>query len=315
MPMWATLGIILLLAVVITLVYQTGPQAAARRVEQGGLASNISPLVAPMTQPPDSAANLSATLTMNGTPAVKPAELLTGTTIIGREITTPAGQRIGEVENVAVNPTTGDIPYALLTFGRPLERTGKVYGVTTVLLELNRQHEAYVLHAEQQKIIDGPGIDQQTLANGADLPGDFHPFMGSDGTATQDAANVTVLAPTAAPNSGSLVLLRQLIGWQVWNRQGQQLGSVQDFVFDEAGKRVQYAVVALGGALQPGEKLTLVPLKTLRLDTRKHTFTLDINQPTLAAAPNFTQDTWPDTSRLDWDATARDFWQKRGVNP
>jgi sporulation protein YlmC with PRC-barrel domain len=333
---WWMLGIILLLAIGITLAYQARPRAAGPQ-----------PLRAPFRQSPalptsaaaatpgsPSVAALAATAGLNtlihGTPTPKPAPLLTGTTVIGRQITTSAGQRIGEVASVAVNPATGAVPYAILSFGQPLEHSVTVYGVAMTLLDLNPQHEAYVLNADRQKITDGPGINRQVLTNGADLPADFRAYVGMGDRSIGDTATPTgtptgfgspvpagtpVAWPTVDPRRGPLVLLNQLIGWPVWNRQSQQLGSVQDFVFDEPGKHVRYLVLALGNKPEPDKKLVVIPLELLHFEQDRQIFTLDINRATLAAAPGFTQATWPDTSQPGWDAAAMGFWQRHGVHP
>ena len=96
-----------------------------------------------------------------------------------------------------------------------------------------------------------------------------------------------------------------LIGNEVRNRQGEELGKVEDFMLDLETGRVVYAVLSFGGFLGLGNKLFAVPWSAFTLDSPKHAFLLDVAKERLKEAPGFDKDHWPDV--VDAEARTRIF--------
>ncbi len=96
-----------------------------------------------------------------------------------------------------------------------------------------------------------------------------------------------------------------LIGNEVRNRQGEELGKVEDFMLDLETGRVAYAVLSFGGFLGLGNKLFAVPWSAFTLDSPKHAFLLDVAKERLEEAPGFDKDHWPDV--VDAEARTRIF--------
>jgi len=84
-----------------------------------------------------------------------------------------------------------------------------------------------------------------------------------------------------------------LTGDKVVNLEGEDLGTVTDFMIDTDNGRVVYAVLSFGGFLGMGDKLFAIPLESLRLDTENKRFMLDITKERLENAPGFDKDNWP----------------------
>ena len=66
-----------------------------------------------------------------------------------------------------------------------------------------------------------------------------------------------------------------LIGNEVFNLQGQNIGAVKEIMLDMRSGHVGYAVLSFGGFLTLGEKLFAVPWAALTLDTEFKRFTMD----------------------------------------
>jgi sporulation protein YlmC with PRC-barrel domain len=64
-------------------------------------------------------------------------------------------------------------------------------------------------------------------------------------------------------------------GDSVVNRQGEDLGKIEEIMLDIDEGRVAYAVLSFGGFLGIGDKLFAVPWKALRVDAGKDRFILD----------------------------------------
>ncbi len=91
-----------------------------------------------------------------------------------------------------------------------------------------------------------------------------------------------------------------LIGNDVYNRNGDDLGDIKEIMLDMRTGRVSYAVLSFGGFLGMGEKLFAVPWDALQLDTMNKRFTLNVDPERLADAPGFDKDAWPNMANQTW---------------
>ena len=91
-----------------------------------------------------------------------------------------------------------------------------------------------------------------------------------------------------------------LMGDQVVNPQGEQLGTVEEFMLDLDNGRVSYIVLSFGGFLGLGDKLFAIPWEALTVNTDDHTLILNLEKELLENAPGFDKDNWPD--RLQYEA-------------
>jgi sporulation protein YlmC with PRC-barrel domain len=91
-----------------------------------------------------------------------------------------------------------------------------------------------------------------------------------------------------------------LIGTEVQNRDGEDLGKIEDFMIDRQRGCVAYAVLSFGGFLGMDEKLFALPWQAMRIDTQKERVIVDIEREVLENAPGFDKDHRPGTVDDDW---------------
>lgn len=77
------------------------------------------------------------------------------------------------------------------------------------------------------------------------------------------AQSEAVSPPAAPPSAGQTVHASEVIGARVVNQHGEAVGKLTDLVID--ARRIEYAVVAVGGVLGLGRKDVAIPLDELRL--------------------------------------------------
>jgi sporulation protein YlmC with PRC-barrel domain len=99
-----------------------------------------------------------------------------------------------------------------------------------------------------------------------------------------------------------------LIGDDVMNGSGDNLGDIKEIMIDMQSGKVAYAVLSFGGLLGIGEKLFAVPWEALRLDTVNKCFTLDVSKDQLKNAPGFDPNAWPDMDDVQWQNQVRTFY-------
>jgi hypothetical protein len=99
-----------------------------------------------------------------------------------------------------------------------------------------------------------------------------------------------------------------LLGNDVCNKDGEDLGEIKELMIDMATGKVAYAVLSFGSVLGVGDKLFAVPWAALKLDTANKRFTLNVAKATLKDAPGFDKSHWPSMSDRTWAGGVHQFY-------
>jgi len=108
-----------------------------------------------------------------------------------------------------------------------------------------------------------------------------------------------------------LMTASTLEGDKVVNRQGDDLGEIDEIMIDVPRGRVAYAVMSAGGFLGMGEKLFAIPWNALTLDTDNKCFVLDVDKQRLEDAPGFDKDNWPSTPDTEFATRLHSYYGTR----
>jgi sporulation protein YlmC with PRC-barrel domain len=110
--------------------------------------------------------------------------------------------------------------------------------------------------------------------------------------------------------------LSKLIGSQVTNNNGEQLGKVNDLIADEDG-RISYMILSrsdLLGMLGTENKLVAIPMTTVEPRvTKDGTLNINLAKRTLDQAPSFTASNYPDFSNKQWQNNVRGYFENKGT--
>jgi sporulation protein YlmC with PRC-barrel domain len=88
--------------------------------------------------------------------------------------------------------------------------------------------------------------------------------------------------------SAILLSVKRLANYEVYDRQGNKLGAIDDLMLHEDCAKVRYAVLAFKSSFGLSKKkLFAVPLAALNLDTENECFMLDVDRDVLAQSPEF----------------------------
>ena len=110
--------------------------------------------------------------------------------------------------------------------------------------------------------------------------------------------------------SNSPVKASSVIGTNVVNRLGDNLGDIKEVVIDPRTGRVAYAVVSFGGFLSMGEKLFAIPFSSLEYSVSKGEYVLNISKERLEAAPGFDPDNWPSMADETWHRSVYKYYER-----
>ena len=98
------------------------------------------------------------------------------------------------------------------------------------------------------------------------------------------------MAEDTSITSGTLIAAEKVKGTAVYNRAGEKLGSVEDIMIDKVSGRAIYAVMSFGGFLGMGEKHHPLPWATLKYDTQKGGYVVNLDKKQLEGAPSYDRD-------------------------
>lgn len=83
----------------------------------------------------------------------------------------------------------------------------------------------------------------------------------------------------------SAIRAGKVIGTDVCNRSGENIGEVKDVVLDKLSNNIMFAIVGFGGFLGIAEKYHAVPWASLDYDEARNAYVIDATREQLSAAP------------------------------
>lgn len=110
--------------------------------------------------------------------------------------------------------------------------------------------------------------------------------------------------------SHSPVKASSIIGTDVVNPKGENLGEIKEVVIDPGTGKVAYAVVSFGGFLGMGEKLFAIPFKSFEYNVTKNEYVLEVTKERLKAAPGFDADHWPSMAEEKWNRDIYKYYER-----
>lgn len=205
-------------------------------------------------------------------------------------------EKLGEIEDIVYDTDNGRVTYAAISFGGFLGVGDKMFAVPWHALKpgldtVNNKHHI-VMNADKESLKNAPGFDTDHWPN----VGDAKWSADVDKFYPMAAGSEAHPAPRATARASSLV------GMNVKNSQGENLGEVKDVVFDISKGQINYLAVSFGGFLGVGEKLFAVPFKSFdsAKDGNSYHLVLNIDKATLEKAPSFDKNSWPNFADPNW---------------
>ncbi|GAB2830742.1 PRC-barrel domain-containing protein [Comamonas piscis] len=109
--------------------------------------------------------------------------------------------------------------------------------------------------------------------------------------------------------ASSVISSDKVQGTNVYNPNGEKLGSVESLLLDKLSGKVRYAVMEFGGFLGMGTDVYPLPWDTLKYDTGLGGYVVSLTKEQLEGAPRYARDT---TQEYD-DAYGRKVNEYYGV--
>lgn len=93
---------------------------------------------------------------------------------------------------------------------------------------------------------------------------------------------------------------QRVLGMSVYDRSGDDVGSIKDLIVDARTGRVTGAALAIGAWMGIGDKVVLTRANDIRWDRNAKRMTLETAKEALKDAPRFDENSWQDLERDQW---------------
>ena len=111
----------------------------------------------------------------------------------------------------------------------------------------------------------------------------------------------------ATDETSRLIASNKVEGTRVYNRAGERLGTIQNFMVDKRTGKVDYAVMEFGGFLGIGTDYYPLPWDKLDYETSQGGYVVDIDKAKLEGAPRYERDV-PPAFDDDYGRQVHGYW-------
>ncbi len=241
--------------------------------------------------------------------------------IIGMTVNNYQDEKLGSVEDLAVDVESGRIVQVIVSTGGFLGVGDRLSAVPPGALHHDAANKVLHLDANKEKLKGAPEFnttkwteysDSEHLSAvytyyGQEPASKFiHNGDPTEGTTNAPAGRNTRSALTRnrpdgerqwmipAARLGHTQRASKVMGLPVMNRQDEKIGDVDNMLVDVQSGRIVAVVISSGGFLGLGDELSAVPPTALSFNAERDTLQLDASKDTLTASPRFKSDQWPD---------------------
>jgi len=245
-----------------------------------------------------------ASRTEGGQAAKHELRVIRADTLLGMQVKNQQGEELGEIENFMIDVQDGNIAYVVMDTGL----FGRLLAVPMRVLTINPNERTATLNVDKARLQQAPSFATEAWADAVERRWlvDVYTFYG-----TQPYPHLQVI--TTEPIR--VARADKILGLDVENPQGENLGEIENLLIDLNEWRVASATLAFGGWLGLGENLAPVPWDALRFTPGADRVTLNVDKEKLRKAPQFAKDKWPTTVERQWLANVyayygeKPYWQ------
>lgn len=86
--------------------------------------------------------------------------LMGANTLIGNDVYNQSDESLGDIKEIMLNMHSGEVAYAVVSFGGFLGMGEKLFAVPWTALTLDTEHKRFVLNVNKERLESAPGFDQ-----------------------------------------------------------------------------------------------------------------------------------------------------------
>lgn len=235
---------------------------------------------------------------------------MTAKDLMGKNVETKFGDKIGSVKDLVVDVRSGRVDYVIVSSGGVAGIGSQEKAVPpSALSTQTTKRNTLSLDMKEDGWKSAPNFDKSQLASLGDQTQMQQiykyyqkqpPVMASQPPATP-APSPTGRASGTQVQAGNLQLASDLIGKEIVDRQGQEIGKVSDLLVDVNGTKEVFAVLKPGSKIQelnrePGKQIYAVPVSSFNLNSgEKDKVVTQLSFDQFQQARPFDRASWPES--------------------
>lgn len=204
--------------------------------------------------------------------------------LMGRDVRNASGKEVGELTDMVVDLQANRIHYAILQRGGVLGIGDKSVPVPVSRFQRGAGDGELVLNIPEEQLEKAPGVERNVDWNDprswSNVGQYYHKTVGMPADATAGVKRFHQAS--------------DLIGMDVLDKSGDEVGEIEDIVINLSNGQIHYAVLEFDRAWNPVNKLVALPLSSLQARPDGNDLTINMSREQLANAPSFEPHQWPD---------------------
>lgn len=230
--------------------------------------------------------------------------------LIGRDVQNRQGQDLGDVEDVLVNINSGEVEYAVLSFGGFLGMGDKLFAFPLTAFDRSQDRDHLVLAIDQNRLKNAPGFERDNWPNYEGGDTSFFDrvrsfFGGSDQNANQQQAQ--------GRQQRGMMRVSDLNGRDVQDRNGRDVGEVEDVVLNIREGKVAYVVLDVDRGWTQSDRLLSLPLDAVSAPAeRGNDLMLTMDRDRLDTSRGFESNNWPDVNASSFSRNTESYYTSSG---
>lgn len=248
------------------------------------------------------------------------------------------GLGAGTISDMLINLGNSQVTYALLGYD-PTLYGNELVAVPFNALSLSTVGNEVVLaeNIDAATLENAPRVTTDTLATGTPgLYNDANAYWGGYGygpgvtttgemglTTDDPVPEETVPEESATVDTGEAVgiagteeyLIRAstLLGYNVYNLNGDNIGSINDMLMNVQNGNILFATIEYGGFLDIGDRVVPIPLSAFNWQ-EENELVLNIDEQQLDSLPDVGAN-WPNVTDNTWNDEISSYWNDLGIDP
>ncbi len=93
---------------------------------------------------------------------------ISASTLKGNKVVNHHDRDLGKVEDLMIDTSSGNVDYAVLSFGGLLGIGNKLFAIPMDAIKINTDKKCCVLNVEEERLKDAPGFDKDEWPNTSD---------------------------------------------------------------------------------------------------------------------------------------------------
>lgn len=218
------------------------------------------------------------------------------TDLLGKSVKNSEGKDLGKIEDLVVSVLTGDVRYAVLSFGGWLGVGDDLYAIPV--------RDLHPGAANDDLLLD---LDKQRLEGARHFGRESWPM---DAAYWEEADRVYGIDSGAEPaQSMHAFRASQLVGDNVQNLEKNSVGLIDDLVVDLNGQTIHYAILKTSNEFGDG-RLVGVPITAFVISADTHEPILNVTRAKLDGLRHYDSGLWPNVRDEDAMAEIQRGWEE-----